>query len=196
MEIKIYTLEITFTQPILGTQPHKDVAMDHLRKKAQDKGADILPDEQETLSEMVEKATTVFHKDEGKPVYFDYHIKGFLKESGRIQNPIGNLKNVRGKVNDYVFVTPRMIELILPENAEIAYLERPIRAMTAQGPRVSVIRSEMLPVGTKLICEIKLLNEVISENVLRKILDYGQFCGLGQWRNGSYGRFEYVLAER
>lgn len=46
MEKQIYDLTITFTEPILGTQPQKDIAMEYLRQKAIDSGADIATDEQ------------------------------------------------------------------------------------------------------------------------------------------------------
>ena len=75
----------------------------------------------------------------------------------------------------------------------IEFLERPLRAETAQGPRVALARSEMLPSGTKISCGITVLGEVISEKALREILDYGYWQGLGQWRNGGWGRFRYVL---
>lgn len=196
MEKQIYDLTITFTEPILGTQPQKDIAMEYLRQKAIDSGADIAPDEQETLEELLQKGTTVFHHLNGYPIYYDYHVRGFLKDSGLVQNPIGNLKNVRSKVNNYVFVFPRQIKLHLPENGKIEYLERSLRAMTAQGPRVSIARSEVLPAGTQMKCEIHSLDGVVSETVLRKLLDYGQYSGFGQWRNASYGRFVYELVKR
>lgn len=203
MEVKKYALKIEFTEPILGTQPQKDIALEHVQKT---KGKDVT-DENETLDEALEKGTTAFHKENGKPIYFDYHVRGFLKESANVQNPIGSLKNARSKVDNFVFVNPRRIPLQLPEgwkpsqetlrensNAVSDYLERPLRAMTMQGPRVSIARSEMLPAGTKMECTLEVLNNnVITENVLRTILDYGKYKGFGQWRNASYGKFTYEL---
>lgn len=198
MEQTKYQLRLTVTEPLLGTQPQKDIATEFIQVKAREQGLDVA-DEQATLPEMLEKGTTVFHKLNGQPIYYDYHIKGFLKESANIQNGMKNeegasVKALRSKVDNLVFVTPRRIALHVPDGAPITYLERPLRAQTMQGPRVSLARSEMLPVGTWLECEVTVLG-VFSEKMLRALLDYGQWKGLGQWRNGSYGRFSYELSK-
>lgn len=195
MDKTVYTLKVTLTEPLLGTQPQKDVAMDYLQEKAKGKGIDVA-DENETLEEIVEKGTTIFHKLEGKPIYYDYHVKGFLKESGQIQNPLRGVKSLRSKIDNFVFVEPRRIELVLPEGGKIDFMERPLRAMTAQGPRVTLARSEVLPVGTKFECRLVVLKSVITEEILRDLLDYGKFKGFGQWRGGSYGRFTYELVRQ
>lgn len=201
MEKTIYNLKITFTEPILGTQPQKDVAMEYLQDKARSKGIDVA-DENETLPEIIEKGTTVFHKLDGKPIYYDYHVKGFLKESAQVQNglKVGSteVKQLRSKIDNNVFVEPRRIVLNVPDGGKIEYLERPLRAMTAQGPRVSLARSEMLPEGTTLECRIVVLDtaksrEQITEPIIRALLDYGKYKGFGQWRNASYGRIKYEL---
>lgn len=203
MDLHTYQLKIVFTEPILGTQPQKDVASEYITAKFAERvekngiaatDAGLPEDELGTLTESLEKGTTVFHKLHGAPVYYDYHIKGFLKESANVQNGMEGVKALRSKVDNLVFVHPRQIALHLPEGGTIAYLERPLRAQTMQGPRVSLARSEMLPAGTWLECEIRVLG-VFSEKMLRSILDYGAFKGMGQWRNGSYGRFTYALTK-
>jgi hypothetical protein len=192
MDITVYRLKIVFTEPLLGTQPQKDVATEFVQSKARDAGLDVT-DEEITLPEMLEKGTTAFHRLEGKPIFYDYHIKGFLKESGQVQNGLDGVKALRSKVDNLVFVHPRRIALHVPAGAKLEYLERPLRAQTAQGPRTSLARSEMLPAGTWFECELHVLTGAISEKVLRGLLDYGQFKGMGQWRNGSYGQFTYEL---
>lgn len=75
-------------------------------------------------------------------------------------------------------------------------LERPIRAMTMQGPRTSVKRSDYVEAGTKLSAELKVLplgRREITESRLREWFDYGELQGFGEWRTGSYGRFTYTL---
>lgn len=195
MEQTTYTLKVTLTEPLLGTQPQKDVAMDYLQGKAKDKGIAV-EDENETLDEIVEKGTTVFHKIDGKPIYYDYHVKGFLKESGQVQNPLRGVKNIRSKIDNFVFIEPRRIKLVLPEGGEIDFLERPLRAMTALGPRVTLARSEMVPAETKFECQIVILGKIITEDIIRDLLNYGKFKGFGQWRGGSYGRFTYELQKQ
>lgn len=192
MDKTTYKLKIVATEPILGTQPQKDVAINYIQNKARDMGLDV-SDEEETLPEMIEKGTTVFHRVDGKPAFYDYHIKGFLKESARIQNGMDGVKALRSKVDSLIFVFPRRIILNVPEGLPVEYLERPLRAQTMQGERVALARSEMLPIGTWLECEISVLGAVFSEKLLRTLLDYGQYKGFGQWRNGSYGRFKYEI---
>ncbi len=193
MDIEVYQLKVTFTEPILGTQPQKDVATKYTQDKAREKGLPV-EDELETLPEMLDKGTTAFHKLDGQPIYYDYHLKGFLKEAGSVLNGTHGVKALRSKVDNTVFVQPRRIPLHLPEGGEIGFLERPLRGQTMQGPRVSLARSELLPVATWLEATVQVIAGPISESILRELLDYGQFKGFGQWRNGGYGRFTYELS--
>jgi len=191
-----YKLTITFTEPLLGSQPRKDVVREHImRRRGID--PDSVADELETLDETLERNTTAFHKRDGKPVLYDYMIKGFLKEAAATFNgraELNGMKNARAKIDAYVFVYPREIPIVT--DSPILILERPLRAMTMQGPRVSVARSEMIPAGAKIECEVQVLApDIISEHLLRTILDYGRYKGIGQWRNGGYGRFEYELTK-
>lgn len=196
MEAKTYQLEVVFLTPVLGSQPTKAVATEFLAKK--NGFADLPEDEVETLPDALERGTTVFHRGrDGEPVLFDYHLKGFLKEAATVFNGkvAGQVKNLRSKVDRVVFVSPRMIKLVLPAGGCMDYLERPLRAETAKGPRVALARSEMLPEGTIFRCGMTVLPGEISTVVLQELLDYGFYKGLGQWRNGGYGSFRYTLSE-
>jgi len=194
MDITVYDLQVDFTSPLLGTTPGRDtVASDFLASKAEE------PHEDEALTapEEIERGTTGFHRLEGAPVLYDYVIKGFLKEAGLAFNGLRGVKALRSKVDNYVFVGPRLIELTLPKGGEVEFLERPLRARTARGPRITLARSEMLPAGTTLSCRLEVYDKgPISEALLRDLLDYGHHKGLGQWRNGGYGRFTYTLKKR
>lgn len=194
METTGYKLRVTFTTSVLGTQPQKDVATEFITSKAADPVTGELPeDELETLSVALEKGTTAFHKLNGKPIMYDYQVRGFLKEAGRVLNGIRNVKNLRSKIDNLVFVYPRQIELHLPADGKVTFCERPLRAETAQGPRTGLARSEELPEGTWFECELKVYNGPISELLLRDLFDYGADKGFLQWRNGGHGRFEYAL---
>jgi hypothetical protein len=94
------------------------------------------------------------------------------------------------KIDGLVFVTPR--EIPLQVVGEIAFLERSLRAQTAQGERVSLARSEMIAAGSSIEFDVELL-DVFGEKHLREWLDYGAKRGLGQWRNSGMGRFTYTL---
>ena len=195
-----YKLSITLTQPILGSQPQREVATDYLRAKAIDKGAapEDVDETINTIPEELEKGTTAFHRDSsGAPCLWDYQVKGFLKEAGQVFNGEANgskVKNLRSKIAATVFVQPRVISLVMPEDgAELTINERPLRAMTMQGPRVSLARSEQLPEGTHLECVVTVLKPEIGLSLLKELLDYGQFQGFGQWRSGGFGTFSYIL---
>jgi hypothetical protein len=155
-------------------------------------------DEYAALPEKMEKATTAFHKVNGKPVFFDYQIKGYLKEAAKVTNglKVKDVKALRSKVEDHVFVEPRIIPIILPEGAVIDYCERPLRAETAQGPRVALARSERVPAGTKIEFTVQVYDgSPISERMLEDLLSYGEDKGIGQWRNGGHGRFTFKMME-
>jgi hypothetical protein len=65
--------------------------------------------------------------------------------------------------------------------------------MTAQGPRVALAKSEQLPKDTTFSFEIKVMEgSEINEDILRKVLAYGELKGLGQWRNASWGSFRVL----
>ena len=193
MENKIYSLKITFTTSVLGTQPNKDIATEYITSKAVDEHGNLPEDELLTLPEAMQKGTTGFHRLDGKTIYYDYMVKGFLKEAGLTFNGLRNVKNLRSKIENLVFVEPRQIALLLPDGATMTYCERPLRAMTAQGPRTSVARSEELPAGTRLECKLKVYDGPISFELLQDLLSYGADKGLGQWRNGGHGRFTFEL---
>lgn len=188
-----YLCKIVFTTPVLGSQPTKNVASEFLAKKA---GMEVIPDDElESLPEVLERGTTVFHRNKhGIPCFYDYQVKGFIKESGRLFNGMDGVKALRSKVENYLFIEPRVIKLNMPHNGEMDYLERPLRAETAQGPRVTLARSEQLPEGTWFEIYIDILKPgPITETMLRELLEYGSRKGIGQWRNGGFGRFTFTL---
>ena len=103
------------------------------------------------------------------------------------RNPWGAAKS---KFDNFVFVFPRKISLGKKEPDGIC--ERPLRAETMQGPRVSLARSEVVNAGISFDCEIQLFPGCpITDKMLRQCLDYGKFKGLGQWRNSGKGRFTW-----
>lgn len=189
-----YSLRIVFLTPVLGSQPTVDIATEHIARRA---GLRLEEDEQALLPDLLERGTTVFHRlPDGCPALMSYHILGFLKEAGRVLNGKagGGVRNLRYKVSANVNVSPRIIPLHLPEGEVLDYLERPLRAEGALGPRVVVARSELAPAGSWLSCGLEVIRSEITQEVLRDLLDYGYNHGLGQWRSsGAYGTFRYEL---
>jgi hypothetical protein len=169
MDIKRYKLKVTFTTSVLGTQPQKEVATEFITSKAIDPETGELPeDELETLPVALEKGTTAFHHLEGKPIMYDYQVMGFLKDVGRTFNGLRGVEALRSKIDNLVFVKPRQFELHIPDGQQITYCERPLRAMTAQGPRTGLARSEELPAGTWFECEIEVFRAIVKTPKPRK----------------------------
>jgi len=196
IEARVYDLEIELVEPMLGTAPkNKEVYAAYIASKAPK--ADLGDEEVETAEDLEAKEAagwTGFHSDENGIFLYDYAIKGFLKESGNILKDALEIKGLRRKIADTVFVSPRRIYL---KEKPDGVLERPLKAETAQGPRVALARSDLVEAGLKFFCEIHVLHKSpVTEKVLRAILDYGALKGLGQNRNSSYGRFKYRLTHK
>ncbi|MBQ8618221.1 MAG: hypothetical protein IJ418_12055 [Clostridia bacterium] len=145
------------------------------------------------------KGLTVFLRDDGVLCLSDYVIKGFLKDAIKSLRDELNIGASDSKVDNYVLVTPsylRFTKAGKPVTAADDIYERPLRAMTMQGPRVSVTASEIIDKGWQLEFEISLLSnratpksKALTFEAIEEALNYGAFKGLGQWRNGQNGRF-------
>jgi hypothetical protein len=66
--------------------------------------------------------------------------------------------------------------------------QRPLRAQTAQGERISLAISDEIPAGATVEFSIAMLLDT-HEKVVREWLDYGRWSGIGQWRNSGHGKF-------
>lgn len=193
--MKTINIRITFTEAILGTSPaNPEIYSDYIGSKAPD--ASTLTDEIEALGvdAVSEKGMTVFPRTaEGKPFLYDYQIKGFFKDCcGGLRkvksSESAKIKAYKKEIDRLVFPQPRQIPIKF--SGEMGVCQRPLRAMTMQGERVSLACSEEIPAGA--ICEfsVVLLSDD-HEKALREWLDYGVLSGIGQWRNSGKGRFTW-----
>lgn len=205
--MKTLKVKVTFIEPVLGTWPsNQNIAREFIASKAPD--ASTIEDEVAAVGAdaVADKGMTVFPRNaEGDPVLYDYQVKGFFKDScgmlGRIggKTETGKKKvvNESGKLTAYkkiidglIFVEPRMIPIHL--SGEMTECQRPLRAQTAQGERVSLANSEEIPAGSWCEFDIILMDEA-HEKVVIEWLNYGRMRGIGQWRNSGKGRFIYDL---
>lgn len=186
-------IRLTFTEALLGTWPNNpDVARDFIASKAPDAGT--IEDEiaATSVSEVIEKGMTVFPKlEDGTPFLYDYQIKGFFKDScgmlARVKtSESSKLKAYKKIIDGLIFVEPRKIPITM--SGEIRSCQRPLRAQTAQGERVSLANSEEIPAGSSVELTVVTLDPA-HEKALREWLDYGILRGIGQWRNSGKGRF-------
>jgi len=181
-------ITIILSEPMLGTVPkNKEVYASYIETKKPESN-----DEEETLTveEIEEKGWTGFHKDETGLFVYDYFIKGFFKHAGTVLKNTVGVKNLKSKLDDYFFIFPRRIYLAGKKEPD-GIFERPLRAMTMQGPRITLTRSDYVSEDTEICFIMKWLEKSeITEKLLIELLGYGELMGLGQFRNGSFGRFK------
>ena len=202
-------VKMTFTEPILGTAPNnEEIYRDFIGSKAPD--ANTVEEEIAAVGveEVTQKGMTVFPRNsEGQPIIWDYQVKGFFKDACSMLSRVGG-KGEDGKkkkvnesskmtafkkvIDGLIFPQPRQIPIIF--DGEIGYCQRPLRAQTMQGERVSLAMSEEIPAGAHIEFDVLCLAD---ENVaaVREWLDYGILRGFGQWRNSGKGRFTYTAEE-
>ena len=203
--MKKIKVKLTFVEPVLGTWPsNQNIAREFIASKSPD--AATVEDEVAALGAdaVADKGMTVFPRNEkGEPVLYDYQVKGFFKDSCGMLSRIGGKtetgKKKAGKITAYkkvidglIFVQPRMIPIHF--NGEMTECQRPLRAQTAQGERVSLANSEQIPAGSTCEFEILLMDDSHEKAVL-EWLNYGALRGIGQWRNSGKGRFSYEITE-
>lgn len=196
-------VKVTFTEEVLGSQPDPETWAKYLGSKSAD--AEKLQEEAAALpaEELMEKGTTTFYRFANKPALMDYQIKGFFKEAcsmmSRVPDSISKeLKAFKKIIDGLVMVYPRFIPLqgeveVKPVD-DMGQCPRPMRGQTPQGERVSLVNSETVPAGTQCEFEVKCLDPK-HEKYVREWLNYGQFKGIGQWRNSGKGRFTWEEIE-
>ncbi len=167
-------------------------------------------DADESLEEGLQKASTFFPRTvDGQPMFWDYQVKGNLKNAVRMWHSQDRFETATLKkwrltpylykrtVDNTMFVRPRQLPIIVPEGVDVtklSFCERPLRAETRKGERIALARSEMLPAGCYIDVLIDVFNDDLVE-VVRDMVEMGNLQGLGQWRNAGMGRFKAVYTE-
>ena len=195
--MKTIKVKITFTESVLGTcAANEEIYREFIGSKSPD--ASTIEDEVESLGvdAVAEKGMTVFPKlDDGTPFLYDYQIKGFFKDTCKGLRKVkgtecSKIKAYKQEIDKLIFVEPRKIPIKF--SGEIGKCERPLRAQTMQGERVSLACSEEIPSGATAEFDVVLLNDD-NENLIIEMLEYGRYSGIGQWRNSGKGRFTYEI---
>lgn len=191
-EIKV---KLTFQEPLLGTSPANDeVYREFIGSKSPD--AATVEDEVAALGAdaVAEKGMTVFPRmEDGTPFLYDYQIKGFFKDTcGGLRKVKGTesskIKAYKKEIDKLIFPEPRCIPIHF--DGAITECQRPLRAQTMQGERVSLAMSEQIPAGATVEFTVVCLCDD-HEKAVREWLDYGKYSGIGQWRNSGKGRFRW-----
>jgi hypothetical protein len=194
--MKTISVGLEFQEGLLGTvSGDKELAKEFIASKHPE---EIQQDELDAIADLdeeVEKSSTLFAKEDGQPHLWDYQIKGFFKDAcGMLRRVPGTssskIKAYKKVIDGLIFPRPRKIFINL--NGELTWNERPIRVNTPQGERVALVRSEEAPAGSTINFDIVMLDDRLLDTVI-DWLEYGEFRGLGQWRNSGMGRFTYAL---
>ena len=193
--MEIMHVRLTFVEDILGTMPaNEDVYRDFIGSKAPD--AATIEDEVAAVGvdSVAEKGMTVFPKlEDGTPFLYDYQIKGFFKDTcGGLRKVAdkksSKIKAYKKEIDKLIFPSPRQIPF--DNFGTIGKCERPLRAQTMQGERISLACSESIKAGATITFDIVMFSEDYAD-LVREWLDYGFFSGIGQWRNSGKGRFAW-----
>ena len=210
-----YHAHLDFTEPILGSWPTEDyILREHIQKKAGEILNQEMVDEElaalpadELKERLQEMRTTVFPRDKGDGhiILWNYQVLGFLKEMANDFKKAMGVTNFRWKIATYCIVDPRRFPLLRdgqPIMKPDDIFVRPLRRDSKMGPIVAISTSERLYPPLTLDFDLCCLHNqanwsesLITEEMLRDLLDLGVFKGLGQWHSGGWGRFEYTLEQ-
>lgn len=197
--MKDMKVRITFLRSVLGTLTgDKDLYRNYIGDKAPD--AKTLEEEVAAIGVegAVEKGKTFFPKNsEGKAFIYDYQIRGFFKSAcsalSKVQGTIAsNVKAFKKKIDTTIFVRDR--ENVITGYTEITECQRPLRASTPQGERVSIAISEEIAEGAQVEFTVRCLIDG-DVKLVEELLGYGQYNGLCQWRNSGHGSFSYEILD-
>jgi hypothetical protein len=199
-----FNVELTLLEDLLGTAcANPDIYKEFIESKRPsgtglEQGGEAADLPQFDPDDELARETTVFRRLDGKrPYIMDYQIKGFFKDAcgllARADDTLSkDLKAYKKEINGLIFPDPRKIPLIMPEGATMGINQRPLRGQTAKGERIALMRSETVPPATIIRFQLVVLAERL-EDLIHEWLDYGRHYGLGQWRNGGWGRFAYAM---
>lgn len=199
---------LTGISPLLGTQPaDENLRTAFVSSKAPN--SELSAEERELFDEYDNSyGLTVFARDPDfgdRLIVLNYMIRGFFKAAlGALKSQL-NIANSKSKVDKYLFVEPRRIPVLRdgkPIYDEDDEYERPLRCDTMRGPRVALQGSERINDPWSIEFEVTLIPNAGSKasaaldfEAIETALDYGKLCGLGQFRNGSFGAFTWECIE-
>ena len=195
---------VTFIEPVLGTTSNnKELFTEYIASKAPDSASKEEEVAAFGVDATVEKSMTIFPKlEDGTPFLWDYQIKGFFKDScsalqrckaEELAKESCKLRAFKKVIDGCIFPQPRKIPINI-QDGEISTLQRPLRANTPQGERVSIAISECVPAGSTAEFDILCLSKEYEKAIL-EWMEYGILRGFLQWRNAGYGRFVYELLD-
>lgn len=190
---------LTTVEAMLGTASNnKEIHSEFIASHSPDAKSREEEIEAVGVEETIEKGMTVFPRNkDGKPILWDYQIKGFFKDA------CSSLRKVKGsrssgiraykkEIDGLIFIEER--EILIQTKEPIESCQRPLRAQTAQGDKNSLASSEEIAAGAVMEFSIIVMSDGLVPAV-KEWLSYGKLRGLGQWRNSGKGRFVCKILE-
>ncbi len=189
----ILKCKVTTLEAMLGTASNnKEIHSEFIASHAPDAKSREEEIEAVGVEGAIEKSMTVFPRNkEGVPILWDYQIKGFFKDACGVLRKIkdsesSKIKAYKKEIDGLIFINEREIPIRTKE--QITSCQRPLRASTPQGERISLANSEEIPAGAEMVFSIRIMEDGLYKAV-KEWLSYGKLRGLGQWRNSGKGRF-------
>lgn len=195
------TYRFTLLTPLLGTIPkNRELFTKYVLSRYPDpedtEDSDLqseveMQKDQELATAPDGTGETGFHTDHDGVYGLDYHLVGYFKEVGNTLKDIPQIgiRALKRKVERYLFIQPRYIWLAEKPDG---HLERPLRAWTPKGEKICLVKSDYVKKGRSFEIKIILLpNKEVTWDIVELLMDYGEFRGLGQWRNAGFGRFTW-----
>ena len=203
IKMESYKVTIELDEDFLGTVPKDKQIWGPTLHKDKNVAEELLTGEISTIPEDEEEKSsgyTTFMRDEDGIFIYNYMIQGFLRENGNTLKDDLGVKNLKSKLENNLFIRPRRIRFYQEEDVVRDYdatLPRSLRTIGKQGPRTMIQKSDLVSAGSRLTFTLTLHDhKELTSDVLQAILEYGQYRGLGQWRNGGYGTFHVVSFEK
>ena len=214
MKKETIRVRLTFIDSILGGEPNsKELHEDYIQSKIPDDQYEpeelerIKAEELQALMEGDEKGKTVFYRNEDdEPCLKNNHIKGFFKSACAAMKSdkdtlSSKMTSYKKEIDTKIFVfadaNDRSSRFIPIQNhGEIGSCQRPLRAQTMQGERVAIADSEEIQAGAYIEFDVVMLKhdkKPIGAKLIEEWLEFGEFNGLGQWRNSGHGSFTYEI---
>ena len=127
-----------------------------------------------------------------------YPVDFPLPASGKITwDQVNDLNKANANVNRKAIKITMPEGYVLDPEKEECLCQRPLRAMTAKGPRVSIACSERIPEGAVIEFILAFTNKDDHIQLVKDAFSFGGMNrGLCEWRTGGKGRFYIDLWEK
>mgnify|MGYP001593690007 FL=1 len=155
----------------------------------------LTPEEKEELKKnAIEKSWVGFLENDNGPYLESRCVKAMLKEAANVLKSILDVKNLKSKVAERVFVDP--YQIYLGKDKVDGTGERVIHVMTMQGPRSSIKKYDYM-LQPEINFRLRVLRDnLVKESMLRTMLEYAQENGLGTDRSQDHGKFDLIEFEK